>query len=176
LHDPTVLDQRSVLWRQVDASVEAACRLDPDRLLVVGHPDEDPFDGDDASLLAPGELGIWSLSQQAWTKRHRIDFRVGTLLGCQGRALATHRHHKLIAPATATVVAQWPELATGTKDASYCPQPTPIIAVHTDGTRSGRHGKRHRRDRPPTMMRRSSFTTAQPDEEVLHAAQSLSVR
>jgi hypothetical protein len=101
--------------------VEAACWLDPDRLLVVGHPDEEPFDGDDASLLAPGELGIWSLTQQAWTKRHRIDFRVGSLLGCQGRALATHRHLKLIAPATATVVAQWPELATGTKDASYCP-------------------------------------------------------
>lgn len=54
LHDPTVLDQRSALWRQVDASVEAACWLDPDRLLVVGHPDEEPFDGDDASLLAPG--------------------------------------------------------------------------------------------------------------------------
>jgi hypothetical protein len=67
---------------------------------------EEPLDGDDASSLAPGELGIWSLTQQAWIKRHRIDFRVGTLLGCQGRALGTYGHLKLIAPATATVLAQ----------------------------------------------------------------------
>jgi hypothetical protein len=136
LNDPSVLDQRSALWSQVDASVEAACWLDPDRLLVAGHPDEESLNGDDGSLLAPGELGIWSLTQQAWTQKRRIDFRVGTLLGCQGRALGTYRHPKLIAPATATVLAQWPELATGTKDATYSPQPTPIIAVHPDGTRA----------------------------------------
>jgi hypothetical protein len=34
------------------------------------------------------------------------------------------------------VLAQWPELATGTKEASYSPQPTPIVAVHPDGTRA----------------------------------------
>jgi hypothetical protein len=79
---------------------------------------------------------VWSITQQAWTHRHRIDFRVGTLLGCRGRALGTYGHPKLIDPATATVLAQWPDLATGTKDASYSPQPTPIVAVHPDGTRA----------------------------------------
>ena len=136
LDDPTVLDRHSALWEQIDAGVEAACWLDADRLLVSGHPDEEPFDGDDASLLAPGELGVWSLSQRAWTHRRRIDFRVGTLLGCQGRALGVYGHPKLIDPATATVLAQWPELATSSKDASYSPEPTPIAAVHPDGTRA----------------------------------------
>jgi hypothetical protein len=83
-----------------------------------------------------GELGVWSITRQAWTHRRRIDFRVGTLLGCQGRALGTYGHPKLIDPTTATVLAQWPELAIGTKDASYSSQPTPIVAVHPDGTRA----------------------------------------
>ncbi len=136
LDDPTVLDQHGALWEQIDAGVEAACWLDSERLLVSGHPDEEPLDGDDAGLLAPGELGVWSLTRQAWTRRRRIDFRVGTLLGCQGRALGMYGHPKLIDPAAATVLAQWPELATGSKDASYSLEPTPIVAVHPDGTRA----------------------------------------
>jgi hypothetical protein len=79
---------------------------------------------------------VWSLSQQAWSPRRRIDFRVGTLLGCQGRALGVYGHPRLIDPATATVLAQWPEVATSSKDASYSPQPTPIVAVHPDGTQA----------------------------------------
>jgi hypothetical protein len=134
--DPTVLDQHGALWKQIDAGVEAACWLDSDRLLVSGHPDEEPFDGDDDSLLAPAELGVWSLTRQAWTQRRHIDFRVGTLLGCQGRALGMYGHPKLIDPATATVLVQWPELATGSKDASYSLQPAPIVAMHPDGTRA----------------------------------------
>ena len=63
LEDPIVLDRRSVLWDQVGAGVEAACWLDADRLLVSGHPEDEPVDGEDASLLAPGELGVWSLSE-----------------------------------------------------------------------------------------------------------------
>ncbi len=136
LDDPTVLDQHGALWGRIDAGVEAACWLDSDRLLVSGHPDEEPFDGDDPSLLAPGELGVWSLTGQAWTERRRIDFRVGTLLGCRGRALGTYGHPRLIDPATATVLAQWPELATGGKDGSYSPEPTPTVAVHPDGARA----------------------------------------
>lgn len=66
LDHPTVLDQHGALWEQVDAEVEAACWLDSDRLLVSGHPDEEPFDGDDAGLLAPGELGVWSLTRRVW--------------------------------------------------------------------------------------------------------------
>jgi hypothetical protein len=46
------------------------------------------------------------------------------------------RPPELIDPATATVLAQWPDLATGTKGASYSLQPTPIVAVHPDGTRA----------------------------------------
>ncbi len=134
--DPTVLDQHGALWKQIDAGVEAACWLDSDRLLVSGRPDEEPFDGDDDSLLAPAELGVWSLTRQAWTQRRHIDFRVGTLLGCQGRALGMYGHPKLIDPATATVLVQWPELATGSKDASYSLQPAPIVAMHPDGTRA----------------------------------------
>jgi hypothetical protein len=79
---------------------------------------------------------VWSLSQQAWSHRPRIDFRIGTLLGCQGRALGVYGHPRLIDPATATVLAQWPEVATSSKDASYSPQPTPIMAVHPDGTQA----------------------------------------
>jgi Resolvase, N terminal domain len=100
LDDPTVLDQHGALREQIDADVEAACWLDSDRLLVSGHPDEEPLDGDDAGLLAAGELGVWPITRQAWTHRRRIDFRVGTLLGCQSRALATYGHPKLIDPAT----------------------------------------------------------------------------
>jgi hypothetical protein len=149
VEDPIVLDRHSVLWDHVGAGVEAACWLDADRLLVSGHPDEEPVDSEDLSLLAPGELGVWSLSQQAWSHRRRIDFRVGTLLGCQGRALGVYGHPRLIDPATATVLAQWPEVATSSKDASYSPQPTPIVAVHPDDPGRGCHYRRHRRDRPP---------------------------
>jgi hypothetical protein len=134
LEDPILLDRHSVLWDQVGAGVEAACWLDADRLLVSGHPEEEPVDGEDPSLLAPGELGVWSLSQQAWSHRRHVDFRVGTLVGWQGRAVGVYGHPRLIDPATATVLAQWPEVATSSKDASYSPQPTPIVAVHPDGT------------------------------------------
>jgi hypothetical protein len=83
LDDPTMLDQRTALWEQLDAGVEAACWLDSDRLLASGHPDEEPIDGDDASLLAPGELGVWSLTRQAWTPNPTT-----------GAAAATLAHHR----------------------------------------------------------------------------------
>jgi hypothetical protein len=39
----------------------------------------------------------------------------------------------MVDPMTATALAQWPELTTGTKDASYSLESTPIVAVHPDG-------------------------------------------
>lgn len=120
----------------VDAEVEDACWLDDDRIAVVTGREES-LDGDLSDALAPGQVGVWSLSAGRWLSRAPIDGPCGVLVPCRGRLLSLYGHPRLIDPTDGTVVAAWPDVETGHKSGSYgvTEVPAPVYALHPDGRR-----------------------------------------
>jgi hypothetical protein len=136
LTDATALDGHGVAgWDALmDGEVAAACWLDADRI-AVSTTAEDPLDDGPADDLGPSELGVWSLAAQRWLSRARLDAPAGTLLGRGDQVVALHGHPRLLEPTTGAVLAAWPEVDTGAKEGSYLGDPSPVVALHPDGTR-----------------------------------------
>jgi len=138
LADSSTLDGLGVapLHQAVDAEVESACWSGSDRI-VMATSAEEPLDGGQPDTLGPGQLGVWSITAAAWLHRSTVAYRVGTMVGCGSRVVALHGYPRLLDPTTGEVVAGWPDIDTGTKDASYgvTHVPTPIVAPHPDGSR-----------------------------------------
>lgn len=138
LTDATVLDGRGVVphWPLIDAEADAVCWLDGDRLAVVtgeqgGEPDDDDME------LGRHQLGVWSFPTGTWLHRHALPGPIGTILACGEAVLALYGHPRLFDIRTGELVAQWPELAMPLREGSYGVThiPTPVAAVHPDGTR-----------------------------------------
>jgi hypothetical protein len=138
LADPTALDGRGLVapYDAVDAEVESACWLDSDRVVMAASPEE-PLDGDVTDILAPGQIGVWSISTASWLHRTTIDYRIGTMIAAGDRVVALHDHPRLVDPATGVVLAEWVDIAAGAKSGSFGVThiPTPITALHPDGRR-----------------------------------------
>ncbi|MFD5895399.1 hypothetical protein [Streptomyces sp. NPDC060366] len=136
-----MLDGRGVLsyWPMIDAEADSVCWLDGDRLAVVtgehgGEPDED--DEDDDLELGQHQLGVWSFPTGKWLHRHDLPGPIGTILACGEKILALYGHPRLFDIRTGELVSQWPELAMSRREGSYgVNEPTPVAAVHPDGTR-----------------------------------------
>lgn len=137
LRDPAVMDGHGVLPMEpgIDAEVESACWLDDDRLAV--STGDEVIDDEGAPALGPRQLGVWSLSEQRWLHRNRVDFEVGSLLAEGGRVVSLHGHPRLIDITTGAVLAEWPEVEVSRREGSYgvTHVPTPVAALHPDGSR-----------------------------------------
>lgn len=139
LDDPRVLDEpQTPLQPDVNAEVEAARWLDADRLLVSTNPDEEALDDESAAGLSPGELGVWSASGQTWLHRHTFEHRVGALVPWGDNVLALYGHPKLIDPVAGTLLQEWRDVQTGNRHLCFGVThiPSPVVAVHPDGTRA----------------------------------------
>ncbi|MER7831878.1 hypothetical protein [Streptomyces sp. NPDC095602] len=140
LAEPAVLDGEGLLpsWSWVDAEIEAAGWLDGDRLAVATGEDEaGDDDEDDPATLGPRQLGVWSLSEQRWLHRHRLEGPAGTLIGHGEGVVALYEHPRLIDVASGAVLAEWPEVEVPRRVGSYGVKhvPTPVAALHPDGSR-----------------------------------------
>jgi len=138
LADDTALDGGYLLPAYaVDAEVESACWLTADQIVVSGNPEEEALDGDSPKALQPGEIGVWSLGGQEWIARHAYDGHTGTLEAIGHHVLALFGHPKLLDPFTAAVIAEWPDLNTGTQISSIIRNQArvPPIAVDTANRR-----------------------------------------
>lgn len=143
LGDPSVLDGRGLLtyWPFIDAEADSGCWLDGDRLALVtgdigGEPDDEDDEDEDIEL-GPHQLGVWSCSLGKWLYRNDLPGPIGTILGCGESVLALYGHPRLFDIRTGALVAQWPELVLPRRQGSYgvTHKPSPVAAVHPDGTR-----------------------------------------
>lgn len=143
LRDATVLDGRGLLthWPMIDAEADSVCWLDGDRLAVAtgahgGEPEEDG-EVDEDMELGQHQLGVWSFATGKWLYRHDLPGPIGTVVACGEKVLALYGHPRLFDVRTGELLAQWPELVTSRREGSYAlaHEPTPVAAVHPDGTR-----------------------------------------
>lgn len=137
LTDPAVLDGRGVLPSNpgIDAEVVSACWLDADRLAVATG--EEFVDDEETPALGSRQLGVWSLSESRWIHRSTVDFCIGTLIPRGDSVVSLYGHPRLIDVTTGDVVAEWPTVEVPRREGSYGVThiPTPVAAVHPDGTR-----------------------------------------
>jgi hypothetical protein len=152
LADPTTLDGDGVApLADVDAGeITCAGWLDADRIAVTTAYEEHATNAEkeagtnagtggdtDVGALGPGQVGVWSLRAGRWLHRSALAFEAGVTL-VRGEHLVTlHHHPRLVDPATGRVLAEWPEVPSGSW--TYCfgvnHVPTPVAALHPDGTR-----------------------------------------
>lgn len=128
VRDSAHLDGRGILrWEAVDAEVEAACWMGPSTVLISGNPDEEAFNDDGHGLL-PGEVGLWSIDDEAWLFRDMFSGHTGTVHRLGEQLVSLYGHPKLIDPRTLSVVAEWPELKSGLQTSSilWTQQPEPF--------------------------------------------------
>ncbi|MHA6758926.1 WD40 repeat domain-containing protein [Streptacidiphilus sp. PAMC 29251] len=142
LADPATLDGEGLLAAGFgfESEIESACWLSDDSLVLSGLPD--PFwSGRDAvgpdDDLRPDEIGVWSLTDSAWTTRHTMDVRIGTMLTLHGAlVLSLYGHPKVVDTNSGEVVQDWPDLVTGHQESSIINRASvPPVAVHPSGTR-----------------------------------------
>lgn len=143
LTDASVLDADGILdlLSLSHAEVDSACWLDGDRLAVVAgdigwYPEMDDESGEGRGQ-GPRQLGVWSCSSATWLHRHDIPGPFGAILGCGEAVLALYGYPRLYDIRTGELVARWPRLATSRQEGPYGVThiPTPVAAVHPDGTR-----------------------------------------
>ena len=95
-----------------DAYVEAACWLSEDLIAVATAHDEESLGWDDGGL-EPGELGVWSLSEQLWVARWPFQMHVGSLHRMGTDLLSSWEHPRILSTDSGLVTEAWPELPTG---------------------------------------------------------------
>ncbi|MEW1830566.1 hypothetical protein [Streptomyces sp. NPDC088196] len=146
LRDPAVLDGRGVPSFNPGNSSEviSACWLDGDRVAVATGEefvDEEETAETTASAeiadLGKRRLGVWSLSEQRWVHRNRVDFHIGTLIPRGDTLVSLYGHPRLIDVTTGASLAEWPAVEVPSREGSYgiTHIPTPVAALHPDGNR-----------------------------------------
>ena len=81
---------------------------------------------------------MWSVSGSRWLHRSPVTGpEPGVLLLPRGdQVISFAGHPRLLDAATGRVVAEWPEVGVPTKSGCFGRQvPTPVAALHPDGTR-----------------------------------------
>lgn len=113
LADPRSLDgpgDRFSLRGLVQAEVAGACFVDRDMIVATSGEQNDPDDEDD---LGPNMLVRRSIDQGRYTWRTHLAGSAGDLVSFAGGALALNGHPHLY-DAAGILVAEWPDLDTGT--------------------------------------------------------------
>jgi hypothetical protein len=139
LTDPGTLDGEGVLPAAavMNGEVTAGCWLDADRLVLATGTEE--WDDEEEAALPPRHLGVWSVSEGRWLHRSPVaDAEPGVLLLPRGdQVVSLFGHPRLLDSATGRIIAEWPEVAVPVKTTcfGYDRVPTPVAALHPDGTR-----------------------------------------
>ncbi|WP_217555146.1 hypothetical protein [Streptomyces sp. GbtcB6] len=138
LSDPGTLDGEGVLPTAAvtNGEVTAGCWLDGDRLVLATGAEE--WDEEERAGLPPRHLGVWSVSEGRWLHRSPAgDAEPGVLLLPRSdQVISFPGHPRLLDTATGRVVAEWPEVGVPVKCTcfGYSRVPTPVAALHPDGT------------------------------------------
>jgi hypothetical protein len=142
LTDADTLDGGGLLPMKavMGGEVTAGCWLDADRLVLATGAEAWYDDEDDEELaLPPRHLGVWSMSEGHWLHRNPVpDADPGVLLLARDdQIVSLHGHPRLLDTATGRIVAEWPEVDVPVKPTCFghCHVPTPVAALHPDGTR-----------------------------------------
>ena len=139
LTDPAVLDGRGVpsFYPGNSSEVIAGCWLDGDRVAVA--TEEEFVDEETATSAGLGkrQLGVWSLAEERWVHRNRVDFHIGTLIPRGDTIVSLYGHPRLIDVTTGASTAEWPAVEVPSREGSYGVThiPTPVAALHPDGNR-----------------------------------------
>lgn len=142
LRDSAHLDGRGLIrWEAVDAEVEAACWMGASTVFISGNPDEEALN-EEGDGLRPGEVGLWSVDEEAWLFRGTFTGHTGTVHRLGDRILSLYEHPKLIDPASLTVIAEWPELKSGHQISSiiWKQQPEPFALDELNNRFAVAHG------------------------------------
>ncbi|MEV7519870.1 hypothetical protein [Streptomyces sp. NPDC091371] len=136
LRDPAVLDGPGLLSEPaVNCEVASACWLDANRLAVAGS---DRGLGPGAESLGTRQLGVWSFADGRWLHRSGGDAVWGTLIACgSDRVVSLTGHPRLVDATTGAVLEEWPEVEVAHREGAYGVDhlPSPVAALHPDGTR-----------------------------------------
>ncbi|MGW0331781.1 hypothetical protein ACWD0J_07895 [Streptomyces sp. NPDC003011] len=139
LTDPGTLDGKGLLPAAavMTGEVTAGCWLDVDRLVLAtgaeGGTSEQQF------TLLPRHLGVWSVSEGRWIHRTPVaDAEPGVLLLPRGdHVISFLGHPRLLDTTTGRLVVEWPEVGLPVKTTCFGVShlPSPVAALHPDGTR-----------------------------------------
>jgi hypothetical protein len=138
LTDATALDGEGLLPAHATTAgeVTAGCWLDADRVVLATGSERGPLS--EPISLPARHLGVWSVSGGDWLHRAPVpDSDPGVLLLPRGdEVISLHGHPRLLDPTTGRTLAEWPEVVTPLKPTcfGYDEVPTPVAAVHPDGT------------------------------------------
>jgi hypothetical protein len=138
LTDPGTLDGNGLVptVNATNGEVTAGCWLDADRVVLATRTEDGVID---ESAVPPRRLGVWSMSEGRWLHRNPLaDAEPGVLLLPRGdQVVSFHGHPRLLDTATGRLVAEWPEVVLPVKDTcfGFDDIPSPVAALHSDGTR-----------------------------------------
>jgi hypothetical protein len=99
----------------IGAEISGACFIADDVVMSTSSEQNEPDRPDD---LGPNMLARWSTGERRFLWRRHLDETAGDLLAFGDGMLSLHRHPRLYDPATAELVAVWPDLDTGRADGS----------------------------------------------------------
>ncbi|MFF1307116.1 hypothetical protein [Streptomyces sp. NPDC058307] len=139
LTDPGTMDGEGLLPAAavMKGEVTAGCWLDVDRLVLATGAEGGS--GAEETTLPARHLGVWSVSEGRWLHRNPIaDAEPGVLLLPRGdQVISLLGHPRLLDTATGRLVAEWPEVGVSVKTTCFgvTHVPTPVAALHPDGTR-----------------------------------------
>ncbi|MFD0207149.1 MULTISPECIES: hypothetical protein [Saccharothrix] len=121
LADATTLDSWHGTFdmpREVGAEVSGACFIGDDVVLNTSPEEYDPQSPEE---LEPNTVARWSTATETFTWRRRLDRTAGDLVPIGGDFLALYEHPRLFDGSTGELLAEWPDLPTGTAASSIVP-------------------------------------------------------
>jgi hypothetical protein len=115
---PDVLDSHGDVFNLtglIQAEVSGACFVGDDVVISTSAEPNDPEEPDD---LAPTMLARWSPITRQFIWRRTLDLTAGDLVPIAGHVLALNQHPRLYDANNGDLLAEWPDLPTGTADSS----------------------------------------------------------
>ncbi len=136
LREPALLDnEQHWQFRDCSSSINSACFLDDDRVILYSDAEADDFHDDDleeerARRITPGTISVFNLQTQKYESIVPVTETIGTLMPVgKTHAVGFYGHPKLIDLATGTIVHRWPDLATGKQNSSIHREELPPLAI-----------------------------------------------
>lgn len=136
LREPTLLDcPRHFKFRDHSSSINSACFLDDDRVVLSSAPDADDFFDDEspevrAGRLTPGTLAVFNLLSDGFESIQPVEGVIGEMMPVgTDYVVGFYEFPKLIQLSTGRIVQSWPKLKTGLKNSSIGGENLPPLAL-----------------------------------------------
>ncbi|MFC9893607.1 hypothetical protein ACFVMC_07930 [Nocardia sp. NPDC127579] len=114
--EPAVLDSLSG-FAHTSIDVAGACFLDSDDIVISTCPDG-VASSDDPEVLGPNTLARWSPVTKTVVWRRQLPSAAGDIVTMAGHILALHDYPRLYDAADGALLAEWPDLPTGSATSS----------------------------------------------------------